>query len=561
MKIAQKIFIVVFLIAIGSAIKQNKYSVIMGKMKNNFNHSTIPNNNADEPPFIIHYGLNDSHSRSWVQKNSDGIIGISYFERFEGSPDEGILLYKTILTDGSENTESIVEGRRLEKSVLLYDSLNQPHIFVARSDTIDQIIVHHFKNNNFQWQQETIIHFYNEGGKFIYELSAAKAPDHSFHFLILKTRSDVDSEDFLYANIDSHLFHLSNESGNWEKELLYIYDTAYAYDMCMKSSIRQDIKVDSDGYIHITFSEQLSEPYDGSRLWYATNKSGNWKREIALNYTPGTVDEAGWFPSLCLDNNGTPHITCDYLKTVLTYSVTSCKLLQLNRIGDNEWESEVIATTNDGYYGNDGRNFTGALCHLIYDINNVPHVVFSDIAATHWDYQRMNVGNIRYGIFSDGNWELSTIYRQPLPAGFFNATEMLGMCLVIPEEVETIRVVGQEIVITGENQYSCNLINLKISESSNPIPTIKPDNFDLKQNFPNPFNPSTTIGYQIPTSSFVTIKVFDVLGNEITTLVNLEKPAGEYEVDFDGNDLSSGIYFYQLKVGELVETMKMVLMR
>ena len=85
--------------------------------------------------------------------------------------------------------------------------------------------------------------------------------------------------------------------------------------------------------------------------------------------------------------------------------------------------------------------------------------------------------------------------------------------------------------------------------------------FQLSQNFPNPFNPSTKIGYQIPNISFVTIKVYDVLGNEIKTLVNEEKPAGIYEIDFNATDISSGIYFYQLKTGSYIETKKMLLLK
>jgi len=94
-----------------------------------------------------------------------------------------------------------------------------------------------------------------------------------------------------------------------------------------------------------------------------------------------------------------------------------------------------------------------------------------------------------------------------------------------------------------------------------------PIQYSLYQNFPNPFNPTTTINYSIPASSFVTLKVYDVLGNEITALVNEEKPAGEYNVEFriDNLELSSGIYFYRLQAvptgrqaGSFVETKKMV---
>ncbi|HZW40647.1 MAG TPA: T9SS type A sorting domain-containing protein [Ignavibacteriaceae bacterium] len=85
--------------------------------------------------------------------------------------------------------------------------------------------------------------------------------------------------------------------------------------------------------------------------------------------------------------------------------------------------------------------------------------------------------------------------------------------------------------------------------------------FSLEQNFPNPFNPSTKIKYTLPQQGLVTIKVYDVLGKEITTLINEEKPSGEYEVEFDGSKLSSGIYYYKIQAGEFVQTKKMVLMK
>ena len=86
-----------------------------------------------------------------------------------------------------------------------------------------------------------------------------------------------------------------------------------------------------------------------------------------------------------------------------------------------------------------------------------------------------------------------------------------------------------------------------------------PQQFKLKQNYTNPFNPSTLINYQIPELSYVTIKIYDVLGNEIATLVNEEKPVGGYEVEFDATRLPSGIY--KLQAGSFVETKKMALLR
>jgi hypothetical protein len=91
--------------------------------------------------------------------------------------------------------------------------------------------------------------------------------------------------------------------------------------------------------------------------------------------------------------------------------------------------------------------------------------------------------------------------------------------------------------------------------------TTLPIEYALKQNYPNPFNPSTRIKYSIPQSSNVVIKVFDILGNAIATLVNEEKSVGIYEVEFDATGISSGVYFYTLTAGNFVETKKLVLLR
>jgi hypothetical protein len=113
------------------------------------------------------------------------------------------------------------------------------------------------------------------------------------------------------------------------------------------------------------------------------------------------------------------------------------------------------------------------------------------------------------------------------------------------------------------------------------IDNIIPTEFSLSQNYPNPFNPTTKIKFTIPQTDspllggarggLVKLKVYDILGNEIATLVNEEKPAGEYEVTLDATGLPSGIYFYQLfvsalqskdgKAGNYIETKKMVLIK
>lgn len=92
-----------------------------------------------------------------------------------------------------------------------------------------------------------------------------------------------------------------------------------------------------------------------------------------------------------------------------------------------------------------------------------------------------------------------------------------------------------------------------------------PSTFVLEQNYPNPFNPSTVITYKIPESGFVSLKVYNLLGNQVATLVNETKPQGTYSVEFDvkkrENPLPSGVYFYRLQVGNFVSTKKMVVMK
>jgi hypothetical protein len=95
------------------------------------------------------------------------------------------------------------------------------------------------------------------------------------------------------------------------------------------------------------------------------------------------------------------------------------------------------------------------------------------------------------------------------------------------------------------------------------------NSYALMQNYPNPFNPTTTIKFSIPNSQLVTIKVYDLLGREISTLVNEEKQPGYYEIKFNGTSLPSGVYFYRLQAGDpsfrsgqgFTQTKKLVLMK
>jgi len=154
------------------------------------------------------------------------------------------------------------------------------------------------------------------------------------------------------------------------------------------------------------------------------------------------------------------------------------------------------------------------------------------------------------------------------------------------EYPEWIKFVNTEVIINELNRYQKNTakfifdvdkfaqagsnvnISFKIEYKGRKsyirninIITTSPLNFELFQNYPNPFNPSTIIKYSIPKSGLVTLKVYDVLGKEISTLLNEKKEAGIHKIEFNQTNLSSGVYFYTLKTDEFLQTRKMILLR
>ena len=113
------------------------------------------------------------------------------------------------------------------------------------------------------------------------------------------------------------------------------------------------------------------------------------------------------------------------------------------------------------------------------------------------------------------------------------------------------QMIARQVILTGEAD-DATAVRTDITT---------PLQFILFQNYPNPFNPSTVINYEIPKSSLVTLKVYDVLGREVATLVNEEKPAGRYNATFDASKYSSGVYFYRITAGDFSQIKKMVLLK
>ena len=167
-----------------------------------------------------------------------------------------------------------------------------------------------------------------------------------------------------------------------------------------------------------------------------------------------------------------------------------------------------------------------------------------------WSSEDVEFVKLEYSINNGASWDSIT-----------DSTESTGVYLwTVPNVLTTqARIKISDISLPSVYDASDEpfRINYVVSVDENVMVTV----YKLHQNFPNPFNPTTTVKYQIPELSFVTIKMYDVLGNEVASLINEEKPAGNFEVEFNASALSSGIYYYKLVAGDFVDVKKMILLK
>jgi glucuronoarabinoxylan endo-1,4-beta-xylanase len=130
------------------------------------------------------------------------------------------------------------------------------------------------------------------------------------------------------------------------------------------------------------------------------------------------------------------------------------------------------------------------------------------------------------------------------------------------EQIDSLDIDGNTFTTTLPGESITTFVSYDFIAVSNEEEVITaPDTYRLDQNYPNPFNPSTNISYTIPEASDVTLKVFDLLGREVATLVNSRMAAGDHSVSFDASNLSSGVYIYQLRTNNYISTKKMMLIK
>ncbi|MAT59031.1 MAG: hypothetical protein CMF23_13760 [Ignavibacteriae bacterium] len=288
------------------------------------------------------------------------------------------------------------------------------------------------------------------------------------------------------------------------------------------------VSSENEIYIGLNYtSEQSGIHYssDGGNSWQKIfNESENVYTIIKLN--TGRVLAASYGKIYYSDNNG---INWQSTSTGLTSSTPSSFAI-------NSENKVYLATLGYGIYesNDNGVNWTNK-------------------TGAGWEYSDLEIDNneIMYAS-TRGNW----VYKSD---DNWNSSVLINSGMGQDKYVLDLYIDKNGYLFAGMDYYGFYRSNTPVVvsvENDNLLPS-----FYLSQNYPNPFNPSTSIEYSVPNNDYVNLKVYDVLGNEVASLVNENKNVGKYKVTFNGSELSSGIYFYKLQIGKLNQVRKMALLK
>ena len=309
----------------------------------------------------------------------------------------------------------------------------------------------------------------------------------------------------------------------------------------------------------------IMDPNNSNILYYGTNR--------VYRTTNGAANWTAISPDLTDDG--------PRLGTVTTIDVAATNS---NVIYAGTDDSHVWVTTDNGTTWND---VSASLPYrwvtrVIVDPNNEsnvyvtfsglkwhdpqPHVFKSSDKGNNWTDISSNLPDAPVNAFAVDNNDPNRLYLGSDVGAFMSFNGGVSW-QPIADGLPTVSVYDMKIHSTENylaiGTHGRSMYKVDLSQVVNNIQnqsTIA-ENFKLYQNYPNPFNPTTKLSFVIGNSSFVTLKVYDVLGKEVATLVNEEKSSGKYSVNFNANNLASGIYFYKLQAGNFTKTMKMILMK
>ena len=293
----------------------------------------------------------------------------------------------------------------------------------------------------------------------------------------------------------------------------------------------------------------LTPPYPPAML---TVNASEYQQKVNLDWTPGWAPE-GLYGYQVQRKSGLPDSDSSY-STVATTDLNTQSFEDLNVELNKVYTYRVrsLAMGFNSIYGNEATAYVPAV---------VPVELFSFSAIIDNNDVTLNLTTATET--NNSGFEIQRL--QDLKIEKLNEWENIGFVngYGTTTEPQTYSF-NDENLSAGKFQYRLKQIDFDGTfEYSNTIEVEinPPAKFSLEQNYPNPFNPSTKIKWQTPKEAFQTLKVYDVLGNEIETPVNEVKPAGSHQIEFDASALASGLYFYQIKYEGLTQTKKMILIK
>ncbi len=309
---------------------------------------------------------------------------------------------------------------------------------------------------------------------------------------------------------------------------------AYNNDVANYNDIAWALQVDGAGNVYVTGSSDAtsSGTEDYVTIKYDASGTQQW---LARYNGPGGGDEAY---AMAIDGNGSVYVTGRSRGGSPTFSYDYLTIRYDASTGDTIWTAR---------YDGDGNGLDAALSIALDYRGNAFVTGYSTGTSTGLD-----MATIGYDSTGARRW-----VRRYASSGSNND---LGNAIAA-DTAGFVYVAGTGY---GGTQLN-NFVTMKYYDTGTVAVEedkgTTPSEFSLAQNYPNPFNPSTTISFQIPRESHVTMKIFDLIGREITTLVDETKPVGTYRVSWNSGNQSSGIYFYRLTAGSFVSVKKLVLLR
>jgi len=353
---------------------------------------------------------------------------------------------------------------------------------------------------------------------------------------------------------------LSFTSGNGSG-LYYWYG---AYNFKMKNNIFMDHNVSGSDSVAIFSGEILTNNWNNCFYNNGLNYNSNITSHNEVLANPQLTDPANGdftllYGSPCIDAGA---------DTLVYNQTTNHNMGWVVDIGANEYTGTRVLKNINGT----GEYFFGGQVRAKINVTTLGSLSEIDVTVHPGETHTYASGSLQrwYEITSTGSgatFDITLSYKDTELNGEIendlNLWRWDGASWNGPGLSSDTSTTDNWLKVTGQSSFG----DLVISDADDPgaLPVEDdhdiPHYYELQQNYPNPFNPSTKISWQSPVGSHQTLKVFDVLGNEIATLVDEYKPAGSYNVEFTMNNLASGIYFYQLKVGEFIQTKKMVLIK